>query len=881
MIKELDKAYNPSNFEDLIYSKWEESGFFNPDNLELNKNTPSYTIILPPPNITDKLHMGHSVMLAIEDILIRWHRQRGFKTLWLPGTDHAAIATQNAVEKKILKEKGLTRHDLGRKKFLREVFSFVEDTQAIILKQIKKMGASLDWSRLAFTLDEKRQKAVKQMFVDMYKAGAIYRGKRIVNWCPHCQSTLSDDEVEYKEKEAKLYTFYYSHELPIAISTTRPETKLGDTAIAISPKDDRYSKYKGKNYKLDFLGINLNLKIIEDFSVDKDFGSGALGVTPAHSLVDWNMAQKHDLSIIQVIDERAKIKLGFGKYSNLDVLSAREKIVEDLKKNNLLIKEEIINNNLSICYRCGATIEPLLSKQWFVAVNKPLKKLNNKSLKEAALAVVEKNEIEFIPTRFKSNYLNWMNNLHDWCISRQIDFGHSLPVWYNNKENDVYVGLTEPKGNNWTKDKDTLDTWFSSGMWTFSTLGWPDNFIKGEKSGDLVKFHPTQVLETGYEIITLWVSRMIMMSLFALNEIPFSQVYLHGMILDEKGKKMSKSKGNGVDPLELIEKYGADAVRLSLLTGSTPGTDSRYSEEKVENKRNFINKFWNIARFILNSIDGQKINNKPEIKTLADRWILHKFLEIVLLTNKRLENKEFSLAIEELINFTWNDLANWYLEIVKIEKNKEDILSFLLTNLLRLWHPFAPYVTETIWQSWQKDLLMIQKYPEEKDLNDLKEKIKEDSGQKNFKLIQDIIVAIRDARNSHKIEPAKKITALIITSNKLKLLKKYSDLIKNLKTNLKELEIKEKAEAPSEAIFIGVAGIEIYLSQTVNKKQERDRLLKEKKNITNFLTSIEKKLNNQGFIENAPKAIVEAENNKLVNWQEQLNKLNNKLKNLS
>ncbi|MBU1063055.1 valine--tRNA ligase, partial [Patescibacteria group bacterium] len=624
MKKELSKIYNPADYEDKIYQKWEESGYFNPDKCVADgitdKNAPTYTIILPPPNITAKLHLGHSAVLTIEDLMIRYHRMKGYKTLWVPGTDHAAISTQNVVEKKILKEQGLTRHKLGKEKFLEEVWKFLKQTQATILQQTRKMGASLDWSREAFTLDEQRKKAVAKMFVDMYKAGVIYKGERIVNWCPRCHSTLADDEVEYKEQKTNLYFFKYSKDFPFVIATTRPETKLGDTAVAVNPKDDRYKKYIGKIYEVNFCGVLLKLKIIADRHVEMEFGTGALGVTPAHSAVDWQMAEENNLEIIKVINEDGKILKGFNEFSNKTALEAREMIVKKLKEQNLLEKEEEIENNLSVCYRCNTSIEPLPSKQWFIAVDKKIDFLNNKSLKEKAIEVAKNGEIKFIPERFSKKYLDWMENLHDWCISRQIWFGHQIPVWYKKQENkksknqenkksrkqenkdEIYVGVKPPENINeseWVQDEDVLDTWFSSGMWTFSTLGWPDNFKDGKKTGDLARFHPIQVLETGYEILTLWVSRMIMMSLFAVQEIPFKNVYLNGMILDKNGKKMSKSKGNGIDPIEMIEKFGTDAVRLSLLIGSTPGNDARLSEEKIASYRNFVNKLWNISKYVI------------------------------------------------------------------------------------------------------------------------------------------------------------------------------------------------------------------------------------------------------------------------------------------
>lgn len=873
MKKELEKTYNPSENEDDIYNIWEKSGFFNPDNLELAEDAERYTIVLPPPNITDKLHVGHGSIIAIEDLLIRYNRLLGKRTLWLPGTDHAAIATQNVVEKKIFKEKSLTRHDLGKEDFLKEVWGFLEETQNKILFQARKMGASLDWSRTAFTLDEKRKLAVRKMFFDMYNEGIIYRGERLVNWCPRCQSTLADDEVEYKEQDAGFYTFRYDKNFPISISTTRPETKLGDTAIAVNPKDDRYKKYIGETLQAVFCGQKLNIKVVADYQVDQNFGTGALGVTPAHSLADAKIAQENNLETIKVINEEGLIKDGFGRFSGMTAIEARNEIVKELKESGLIEKEEIIKNNLSICYRCDSAIEPLFSKQWFVSVDKKIKRLGNKSLKEKAAECAENKKITFIPERFGKIYLDWINNLHDWCISRQIWFGHEIPVWYRNDE--VFVGLSAPDGDDWQQDPDTLDTWFSSGMWTFSTLGWPENYKNGEKIGDLKKFHPNQVLETGYEIITLWVSRMIMMSLFALEEIPFEKVYLHGMILDKNGKKMSKSKGNGIDPLEVIKSYGTDAVRLALLMGSTPGNDLRFSEEKTESKRNLINKIWNISRFILTLAKEKNIEFdqvKPEIKTLSDEWIFFELEETIKTVTDHLNNFSFSLAAEALTVFSKEKLADWYLEIAKIEKDKENNLVYILKTILVLWHPFIPFVTETIWQSSFKSLLMVANWP--KVDNYSKEEKKE------FNIIKDIIVLIRNIRNENKIEAGRKIEVVVYANQNKELVEREKALICGLKTGVSSIRVEEDGEKIDNALLGVVAGIEVYILSAIDKEKELNNLKKEELKLEGLINNQLKKLENKEFVDRAPEKIVTVEKEKLELYKLELEKIKKNIETL-
>ncbi len=942
MKKELEKQYNSKEYEDQIYEKWEKSGFFNPDNLNLDKNAESYTIILPPPNVTGVLHIGHAAMLALEDILIRFHRMRGDRTLWLPGTDHAAIATQTKVEK-IIKEEGETRHTLGRDKFLNRVNEFAQNSHDTIVSQIKKMGSSIHWDREAYTLDETRTKAVRSVFKMMYEDELIYRGERIVNWCPRCKSTLADDEVEYKAQRASLYTFKYSKDFPFAISTTRPETKLADTAVAVNPKDKRYKRYIGKTFEVDFCGVKLEIKVIADRHVDMDFGTGALGVTPAHSATDWQIAEDNDLKKIKLIDEDGNIRNGFGEFSKLSTKEARKLVVEKLKEADLIEKEEEIDNNLSICYRCDTPIEPLPSLQWFVDVNKKIKRFKNKSLKEISLEAVEKGvfgkkKINIIPERFEKTYFNWMNNLKDWCISRQIWFGHRIPVWYRDQrtedkeqgtknEQEIYVGEVEPDGEGWVQDSDTLDTWFSSGLWTFSTLANnPDQIkIEGGKliidSEDFKNFHPTSVLETAYDILFFWVARMIIMTTYAIEDIPFQDVYLHGLILDENGKKMSKSKGNVIDPLDTIDKYGADATRLSLIIGSTPGNDRGMSLERIEHQRNLINKLWNISRYILSSVDEKDYNkeiNKNNL-TKVDKSILYQLEGTVqTVTQHLIEDYNFSLAGEALFMFTWHDLADWHLEYSKFEKSseKEVVLIHILRTILKLWHPFIPFVTEAIWSEFNDSMLMVEKWPttlchsegakatEEsrsfadaqddkkgKSVQDDKKKkkplninvydkvkIDEQIGVKKFGLIKEIITAIRNARAENNIEPAKKVKAVIYAGADLELIKESEELIKNMRTGISELEIKEKGPEIKNEIGIVVGGVKIYLIGGIDKDKEKKRLEKEIESKEKFTKSIENKLNNKEFVKNAPKEIVKKEKERLEKAELELKQIQEQLR---
>lgn len=717
------KPYNPQETEPRIYKIWEDSGFFNPDNLPKRHKEP-FTIMMPPPNVTGVLHMGHALMLTTEDIMVRYQRMLGKKTLWLPGTDHAAIATQSKVEKEIYKKEGKNRFELGREELLKRVEKFAQDSHDTITSQIKTLGASCDWSREAFTLDEKRNLAVRTVFKKMYDDGLIYRGYRIVNWDPKGQTTISDDEIVYEEREAKMYTFKYSKDFPISISTTRPETKVGDTAVAVNPEDERYKKYIGQEYNAIFCGVPIQIKIIAGKEVDKDFGTGALGVTPMHSMIDWEMAERHNLPKIQVINEYAKMTVGDERILNKKTTEAREVIVEWLKNEGLLEKEEMIKQNISTAERTGGIVEPLPKLQWFVAVNKkiilPYSEINEiksgqeTTLKEIMRKAVGGEQIKIIPDYFSKTYFHWIDKLGDWCISRQIWYGHRIPVWY--RDSEIYCDINPPVGNDWKQDEDTLDTWFSSAMWTFSALGWP------EKTKDLELYHPTDVLETGYEIIFFWVARMIMMTGYNLGTIPFKNVYFHGTVRDAKGRRMSKSLGNGMDPIEVAEKYGMDAGRIALIMGTAPGTDSKIDENKIRGYKNFANKIWNITRFVLTSIENFDLESKPVITT-GDQKILDELEVVVKDVTVDIDNYRFYLASEKIYHYIWHTFADIIIEESKpaingtdelVKKSRQYTLYQILTTCLKLLHPFMPFVTEEIWSDLphkDKKMLMIEDWP--------------------------------------------------------------------------------------------------------------------------------------------------------------------------
>jgi len=723
--EKLLKPYDPKETEPRIYKKWEESGFFNPDNLP-ERHKEKYSIMMPPPNVTGVLHMGHALMITVEDIMIRYNRMQGKKALWLPGTDHAAIATQSKVEKDIKKNENKSRYDIGREELLKRIEAFAEKSHGTIISQLKTFGASCDWSREAFTLDEKRNLAVRTIFKKMYDDGLIYRGYRIVNWDPKGQTTISDDEIVYEPRKAKFYTFKYSKDFPISISTTRPETKLGDSAVAVHPDDPRYQKYIGQTFWIeDFCGVKLKIKIIADKEVDREFGTGALGVTPAHSMIDWEMGQANNLPVIQVIDEKARMMVGNEKIVGQKVIDAREEVVNWLRENNLLEKEEEIDQNVSTAERTGGLVEPLPKLQWFVAVDKPfkinhseiegIKSGSNVSLKEIMRKVVENRQIKIIPNYFDKTYFHWIDNLKDWCISRQIWYGHRIPVWYKGEE--IYCGVEAPLGDGWTQDEDTLDTWFSSALWTFSTLGWP------EENDDLSFFHPTDVLETGYEILFFWVARMILMTGYALGTIPFKTIYLHGTVRDAKGRKMSKSLNNGVDPLEIADKFGADAGRMALVVGNTPGTDMKWAEERVKANKNFANKVWNISRFILEACRDEKYNQSFSDFTDNDLSLIKERDEFIKDITRDMEEFRFYMASEKIYQYTWHSLADVILEDSKkifsnndgrAKISRKQFLIGTLSLIIKVLHPFMPFLTEELWSMLpidNKKLLIIEEWP--------------------------------------------------------------------------------------------------------------------------------------------------------------------------
>lgn len=865
MDSNISKTYEPANYEERIYKKWEKSRAFTP---EIDPEKKPFVVPMPPPNATGQLHLGHAIMLAIQDIMCRYHRMKGDPTLWLPGTDHAAIATQNRVEKELAK-KGLSRHSLGREKFLQEVKKFVEKSQNVIRQQIRKVGSSCDWTRERYTLDDTLTNAVSEIFVRMYKDGLIYKGDRIVNWCPRCGSTLADDEVDYKDSNGKLYWIKYG---PFTLATTRPETKLGDTAVAVHPDDKRYKHMVGKKYKIPGVLGEFEIIVVADKAVDPLFGSGAVKVTPSHSFADFEIAQKHGIHGKKVINEEGRMMENCGKYAGMTTMECREAILKDMEKMGILLKVEDYQHKLSVCYRCGTPVEPLTSEQWFVNVDK-----KGKSLKRKALEVVKKGQIKIIPKRFEKTYFHWMTNLHDWCISRQIWWGHRIPVWYC-ECGETIVAKEKPKkcskckSGEFRQDEDTLDTWFSSGLWTFSTLGWP------EKTKDLAYFHPTSVLETGYDILFFWIARMILMTTYATKQVPFKNVYLHGLIRDKNGNKMSKSKPETcIDPLDMIEKYGADALRLSFIIGATPGNDIRLYEEKIAGFRNFINKIWNASRYALMNVSEKDMGiefSKKNIETRADKWIITRLHKLIKETTENLEKYNFSEAGLGIYDFLWGDLCDWYLEITKGKHKNPVVLLYVFKNTLKLLHPFVPFITEAIWESLDKDEMLIKSTWPKFDKNMIFEK-----ETKEMELIHEIISVIRKIREDYKVEAGKKIHATIYAGNNTKVIKAKVEPIMRM-AGLFKIAVEKDGKKIAKSVTAFIPGIEIYLplSELMDLNKEKARIEEEIKAKENFLKQVTNKLQNKNFVARAPKEIVDKERKKMRETMETIGKLKKQVK---
>ncbi len=855
----MNKTYDPKSFEKRIYSKWLEKKYFSarPD-----PDKKPFTIVMPPPNITGQLHMGHALDGTVQDILTRYKRMKGFEALWLPGTDHASIATEVKIVEKMRKE-GLTKEMIGRDGFMKRAYEWKAQYGGRIVEQLREMGYSCDWDRLAFTMDERCSKAVKEVFVRMYEEGLIYRGDRIINWCPCCKTAISDAEVEYETEKGHLWHLKYPIENSdkyIVVATTRPETMLGDTAVAVNPSDKRYTSLVGKNIVLPLVGRLI--PIIADRYVEKAFGTGAVKITPAHDPNDFEVGIRHDLPVIKVMNDDGTMNENAGKYEGMDETEARAAVVADMDKLGLLLKTEDYEHNVGHCYRCHHTIEPMVSKQWFVRM---------KELAAPAIEAVKKKDIKFLPKRFEKTYLHWMENIRDWCISRQLWWGHRIPVYYCDDCGEMTVSREEIKvcpkcGKPVRQDEDVLDTWFSSALWPFSTLGWPD------KTPDLDYFYPTTVLVTAYDIITFWVSRMIFSGLKQMGEKPFSDVLIHGIVRDGQGRKMSKSLGNGVDPLEVIDEYGADSLRYSLVNGIAAGGDIRYSVDKMESYRNFMNKIWNASRFVLMNCENVKIKNIEDVKlTLADKWILHELNSTVQEVTKNLDKYEVGLAAATLYDFIWSQFCDIYIEMSKTSLYSDDenkradtvsVLLYVLTSILKLVHPFIPFITEEIYDNLPvKDAedIMISSYPE----YTRKHVYSKAAGEINA--VMKAIKSIRALRKDMNVSQTKKTAIYIVPSDgKEKMLKETAVYIEKL-ANGNEI-VFGKPEVKSVSVVSDIAEFYIPLGELVDVKKEVERLTKELENTGNEITRAQGKLNNAGFVAKAPAQLIENEKAKLQKY---------------
>ena len=864
---ELPKTYSPSEFEDRIYQNWCEKGYFTPT---IDKTKPSYTIVIPPPNITGQLHMGHALDNTLQDILIRYKRMNGYCTLWLPGTDHASIATEAKIVENMRKE-GLTKESIGRDEFLKRAWKWKEQYGGRIISQLKKMGSSCDWTRERFTMDEGCSKAVKEVFVRLYDKGLIYRGERIINWCPHCLTSISDAEVEYEDKAGHFWHIKYPFTDGsgyLEFATTRPETMLGDTAVAVNPKDERYQHLIGKTLRIPLVGREI--PVIADEYVEMDFGTGVVKITPAHDPNDFEVGKRHNLEIINVMTPDAKIVDDYPKYAGMDRYEARKAIVADLEKEGYLIKIEDYSHNVGTCYRCSTTVEPRVSLQWFVKME---------PLAQPAIKAVREGDIKFVPERFDKNYFHWMENIRDWCISRQLWWGHRIPAFYCDDCGEIAVTKDDkavcPKcGKEMRQDPDTLDTWFSSALWPFSTLGWPEN------TEDLKYFYPTNTLVTGYDIITFWVSRMIFSGLEYMGQIPFDTVLIHGLVRDAQGRKMSKSLGNGIDPLEIIDKYGADALRFALATGNSPGNDMRFSDEKIESARNFANKLWNASRFVrMNlSLDEIKLPD-ADVLSLEDKWILTKFNDTVKVVRSSLDNYEIGIALSALYDFIWDEYCDWYIEVSKVNLNNKDtrenevtqnVIGYVLKGILKLLHPFMPFITEEIYQTLPHthESIMISEYPVYDDALDFA-----DESEKMARVI-DAIRAIRTRRNEMNVPPSRKAKVYIETKYSDSFNASTSEFFKRL-ASASDVEVCESLDGKLTAddavqIITHAATIMLPLSDIIDVEKEKARLNAELTKLVAEIERIDKKLANEGFVAKAPAAVVDGERAKRAKYCENL-----------
>ena len=865
-MSELPKTYDPKAVEDKLYSFWNDSGFFH---AEVNPKKKPYTIVIPPPNVTGQLHMGHAFDETLQDILIRTKRMQGYEALWMPGTDHAGIATQIKVEENLRKEEGKTRYDLGREEFLKRVWDWKHKFGNRIISQLKKLGSSCDWERERFTMDEGCSKAVREVFVNLYNKGLIYKGHRIINWCPHCATALSDAEVEYETQPGKLWHIRY----PLAdgsgdlvVATTRPETFMGDTGVAVNPNDERYKHLIGKTCILPIM--NREIPIFGDEYVDMEFGTGCVKVTPCHDPNDFEMGQRHNLEQILVFNEDATVNANGGKYEGMDRYECRKAVVKDLEEGGYLVKIEDHEHNVGTCYRCGTTVEPMTSAQWFVKMA-PLAK--------PAMDVVNEGKTKFVPDRFSKTYLRWMENVHDWCISRQLWWGHRIPAFYCEDCGEMTVSKSDvhtcPKcgGTHIRQEEDVLDTWFSSALWPFSTLGWPD------KTPELDYFYPTSTLVTGYDIIFFWVARMIFSGVEHMGETPFKTVYIHGLVRDAQGRKMSKSLGNGIDPLEVIDQYGADALRFTLATGNSPGNDMRFSDERVQASRNFCNKIWNASRFIqMNlTIDKDKAVQLPADLALEDKWIVSKFNTLVADVTRNIDQYELGLAASKLNDFIWENFCDWYIEIAKTrlqtgDENVQKVLCYVLSGAMQLLHPFMPFITETIWQALPHEgpSVMVSSWPE------YDEKLNFSVEEAQMESLMDAVRAIRNRRAEMNVPPSKKAKVLILTEKKDTFSAGAGFFPKLAYASEIELIDAVPADAAKMAsVVTGDAQIYMPMGDLIDFEAERARLGKEKSKVEADIDFVMKKLNNPKFVDKAPEKVVAAEREKADKLREHLAKL--------